>query len=579
MTYSLSESSMFKRFLIFFTLFFMLAVVFADAVPILTMDNQVTDRDAGKGAIISLYRVKDIYHGATGSWPEYLAVYNGDLYFKADGNDGAGNELWKYNTTGGAQRVTDIYSGDNGPGPYWMTVYNGALYFSEEGNDGAGTELWNYTPAGGAQRVEDLFPGAGNSIPSYLTVYNGALYFAADVNDGAGRELWNYTPAGGARRVVKINSAWFGSDPKDMTVYNGALYFAANGGDGAGRELWKYTPAGGAKRVEDIRPGTGNSDPQYLTVYNGALYFSANGNDGAGTELWKYDPVNGAQRVTDIYHPGNPNPFANPSFFTEYNGALYFAAMGRDGAGTELWKYDPVNGADRVADIAAGSTGSYPTHLAVYNGALYFNADGNDGAGYELWLYSNSETAAFRSVKSQDGWVLESGETTNKGGTLNAGATTFNVGDDAQDKQYRSILSFDTSTLPDAAVITDVTLKIRRQGLTGTNPFTTHGNIKVDIRKGPFSGNKSLQAEDFQAAASKSDIGTIRNLPDVDNWYSTSLMSTAYTSVNTKGLTQVRLRFSTDDNNDNGADFLRFYSGNAATISDRPLLQVTYYVP
>ena len=88
-----------------------------------------------------------------------------------------------------------------------------------------------------------------------------------------------------------------------------------------------------------------------------------------------------------------------------------------------------------------------------------------------------------------------------------------------------------------------------------------------------------VQAADFQAAASMQNIGTIRNLPDANSRYSTNLMSTAYSSVNKKGLTQVRLRFATDDNNDNGADFIRFFSGNDAALSNRPLLQVTYYVP
>jgi hypothetical protein len=122
-------------------------------------------------------------------------------------------------------------------------------------------------------------------------------------------------------------------------------------------------------------------------------------------------------------------------------------------------------------------------------------------------------------------------------------------------------------------------LAIRRQGITGTNPFTTHGNIKVDIRKGAFGPSNALQAGDFQAAAGKAGIGTFQNLPDGDNWYITKLMATAYAYINPAGVTQLRLRFLTDDNNDNGADFLKFYSGNAALLSNRPLLMIIYYVP
>ncbi len=41
----------------------------------------------------------------------------------------------------------------------------------------------------------------------------------------------------------------------------------------------------------------------------------------------------------------------------------------------------------------------------------------------------------LRSTGAQDGWVLESGEDTSAGATLNSTATTFNLGDGAGDKQ------------------------------------------------------------------------------------------------------------------------------------------------
>ena len=66
------------------------------------------------------------------------------------------------------------------------------------------------------------------------------------------------------------------------------------------------------------------------------------------------------------------------------------------------------------------------------------------------------------------------------GGSLKAGAVTFSLGDDASDRQYRSILSFNTSTLPDNAVVTGITLGIRRQGFTGADPFTVLGTIRID---------------------------------------------------------------------------------------------------
>ena len=54
-------------------------------------------------------------------------------------------------------------------------------------------------------------------------------------------------------------------------------------------------------------------------------------------------------------------------------------------------------------------------------------------------------------------------------------------------------------------------------------------------------------------------------------WYSAILNSLG-------GTTQFRLRFTLDDNNDHAADYMKFFSGNAAAIN-RPMLVIEYYVP
>lgn len=188
-----------------------------------------------------------------------------------------------------------------------------------------------------------------------------------------------------------------------------------------------------------------------------------------------------------------------------------------------------------------------------------------------------SVTFTTSSVSTADGWILESGENSNVGGSLNAAATIFYLGDNAVNRQYRSILHFNTSALPDTAVITSVTLKIKKQGLVGTNPFTTHGKLLVDIRANFFGAAVALALNDFQAAAGSAGAGSFGTTP-TDNWYSAVLNSAAYPSVSRTGTTQFRLRFTLDDNNDKGADSLAFYSGNAPAAS-RPQLIIKYYIP
>ena len=185
----------------------------------------------------------------------------------------------------------------------------------------------------------------------------------------------------------------------------------------------------------------------------------------------------------------------------------------------------------------------------------------------------------FISRPVQDGWVLESSPVSNVGGSLNNTATVFRLGDDALNEQYRSILSFNTSALPDNAVITSVTLKIRRAGLVGSNPFNTLGNIVVDIRKGAFSGNAALQLTDFQALPGQSAAMFIPNNP-VGGWYSKSLGSAYFRFINLAGLTQFRLRFTKNSNNNLTADFLKFFSGDFLTTPGyRPTLVIIYRLP
>jgi ELWxxDGT repeat protein len=114
------------------------------------------------------------------------------LYFSADGGDGAGYELWKYDGTS-ASRVADIWGGPDNSLPASLGVYKGALYFSADGSDGdgAGYELWKYDGTS-ASRVADIWGGPDSSLPASLVVYNGALYFSADGGDVAGNELWRY---------------------------------------------------------------------------------------------------------------------------------------------------------------------------------------------------------------------------------------------------------------------------------------------------------------------------------------------------------------------------------------------------
>jgi hypothetical protein len=208
--------------------------------------------------------------------------------------------------------------------------------------------------------------------------------------------------------------------------------------------------------------------------------------------------------------------------------------------------------------------------------------DGNDNGvatcDIGAYEYIASEETVFISEAADDGHILESGENTSRGGTINARDSQFLIGDNSSDRQYRAIVSFDTSTMADNARITSVVIKIKKYGQAGTDPFTTHQALKVDVRKPYFGDEVSLVVEDFQAQAGMGAVGEFVDIP-LSDWYKATLKDTVCAYINLTDTTQFRLRFQLGDNDDEAADYLAFYSGNTKFLVDRPVLIVTYFLP
>ena len=187
------------------------------------------------------------------------------------------------------------------------------------------------------------------------------------------------------------------------------------------------------------------------------------------------------------------------------------------------------------------------------------------------------ESVVFLSQASYDGWIRERAKSSEKGGIRNNRSKVFFVGDDKYNRQYRSILSFDTADIPDNAIILKVKLRVKKAGLVGTNPFKTHKGLRVDISRSNFGTFPQLQRSDFQVKASRTLVGRFSSRAN-SGWYTSNLSNAAYSRINKTGVTQFRLRFYKDDNNDNSADYFKFYSGDAI-IAYRPQLVVDYYIP
>ncbi|MBI5933769.1 MAG: hypothetical protein HY867_08680 [Chloroflexi bacterium] len=430
-----------------------------------------------------------------------------------------------------------------------------------------------------------------NMMADYLAAGNTAFTLTATTPDvtpptvqSSVRPLSNPTSSTIVTFIVTFTENVTGVDTADFSLATTGI---------SGASVGSVIPTSASVYIVNVFTGTGNGTLR-LDVPVGATISDVAGNPLAGL------PYTSGETYTvqkDIVAPtvlsivrANPNPTALASVnftvtFSESVSGVDAADFALTASGVSGATVSGVSGSGNVYTLTVSTgSGNGTLRLDVPVGATISDIVGNPLAGLpytsgETYTINKTQTATFRSAGAEDGWILESTETSAKGGSINSSATTFRLGDFTGDKQYRAILHFDTSALPDTAVITKVTFKIKQSGApVGTNPFTILNALKVDIRKPRFGSSAALVNSDFQAAASQANIGSIPNTP-VDNWYTKIWTSGAFfTFVNKTGSTQFRLYFAKGDNDNNAADYMKFFSGDAP-LGSRPQLIVEYYVP
>jgi len=147
------------------------------------------------------------------------------------------------------------------------------------------------------------------------------------------------------------------------------LFVATDGPSSHGFELWQSdgTPRG-TQMVIDLLPGSGNSAPSRPAVdFDGTVYFGAVGLDGEG--LWKWTPFG----VTRVHHLREwiPRSIHDVTLFQR---RIYFSAR-TSALGDELWVSDGTSAGTRLfADLNSGSQSSLPTSLSVAADRLFFAA-------------------------------------------------------------------------------------------------------------------------------------------------------------------------------------------------------------
>lgn len=491
-----------------------------------------------------------------------------------------------------SEAVTGVDIGD-----FSMTTFDltGASLTSQTGSGDTYTVTVNTGSGNGTLTLELL---DNNSIQDNL----GALLGGPGASDGyfMGETYFVDKTVPTVSTILRFNTSPTNAASVDFEVTFSEPVFGVDTADfsltttGVSGASVTGASGSGMTRTVSVNTGSGSGDIQ-LDVSDNDSIIDAASNPLSGPGIGNGNFAAGERYAIDKTTPtvvssvrNNPNPTSKTS--VDFTVTFSKIVTGVDATDFTLTTTGGVSGASITGFNGSGTTYTVSVNTGSGNGTIRLGVLDDDsiqdavgnllaGAFTSGEAYTVNKILTSYSNSSQDGWVLESSETSNAGSLFNSTAATFNLGDDAGKRQYRAILSFNTGALPDDAVITSITLKVKKQGVTGGgNPVTMFQGFMVDIKKGLF-GTATLQTSDFQAAAHKTYGPFSPAL--VGNWYSINLTS-GKPYINklsaASGLTQMRLRFKLDDNNNTIANYLRLYSGNAGLVN-RPQLVITYYVP
>jgi hypothetical protein len=144
------------------------------------------------------------------------------------------------------------------------------------------------------------------------------------------------------------------------------------------------------------------------------------------------------------------------------------------------------------------------------------------------------------------------------------------VGRDLGGRSYQGMLAFDTSGIPDAAVISSIKLKLKVTGIRGISPTKRGEHVMVDICR-----PAALALPSMQSHYCVSNAAVLDRIPSA-GWYFVEIRLEALQSINLEGETQFRLRL--DRLPRAKRSYLTIEGGGADQVG-APVLVIRYSLP
>ncbi len=286
------------------------------------------------------------------------------------------------------------------------------------------------------------------------------------------------------------------------------------------------TPAAWAAKVRDAYPGYAGPWPA-VSVWQ-------------GTTDTTVVPANLTETVEQwtAVHGTDTTPDATGTV-GGYPHAVYRDGDGRDVVETYTitgmghgQPVDPGSGAEQC-----GTAGAYILDVnicAAYHIGRFWGL-AEDGGGTDPG--TPAQRAVIPSTAADDGYVKASASGAGAAVGALEGTMGAAVGRGTDGQHNRTLLSFDTSAVPDDATITRAYVTVSRASGSG-DPWAGGNRLLIDVRSGCFGASCATAADDWAAPATTSGAA------ELARFTSGSADSTAFTEVNRTGPTQLRLRLA-----------------------------------
>lgn len=347
---------------------------------IFTLDDGLTGGElwVTDGTISGTTILKDLAVGPASSRPSPLALWQGELYFRAsDSGNGLFQDLYATDGTPQGTRLVKDFVGLDTIDGATAIEHQGHLYFAARTN-GFGRELWKTDgTTSGTSMVADAVPGVMSGIEDLRGASFGSYLYYRGKDSAGMRDVWRTDGTAAGTVPFSTVSAFVGNQPTDFQVIGSRLVFQSRVNFD-----WQYHSTDGVT-VTQL-----SQSPLYVHGWelqsNGDLLIGMLRGPNGSFELWATDGTTAGSGIIQQIQPDG-SAYVNFEAWRVTSGNKLLFRAGNSAVGSELFVTDgTAAGTSVLADLAAGPSDADVYDLVRVGDSLLFGAQ-EAATGFELY--------------------------------------------------------------------------------------------------------------------------------------------------------------------------------------------------